>query len=141
MNAHADALTDGPGAMHGNVGVRTTSISAADSLIESESNVGSRSYSRTHVELYGEFSPIKHLSISFSVPYINERYSFAGVSAMEFDPETKSGSYINSSPQEDFDRSGSGIGGPTIGLFFYPFHDRLFENRADRGAWSQRHRW
>ena len=136
MTASADALTDGPGAMHGNVGLRTTSISASDSLIESEQSVGARSYSQTHIELYGEFSPIKHLSVAFSVPYINERYSFTGVSEMEFDPATKSGSYINSAPAGDFERNGSGIGGSTIGLFFYPFHDRLFEKRADRGSWK-----
>ena len=134
--AYADALTDGPGAMHGNIGLRTTLLSASDSLIESETVVGSRAYSLTNIELYGEFSPIKHVSVAFSLPYIGEQYTFSDISTMEFDPQTKSGSYIDSESTEDLTRQGSGIGGATLGLFLYPFHNRIFKQRADRGAWK-----
>lgn len=134
--ARADALTDGPGTMHGNLGLRTTITSASDQLIESDTAVGSRVYQQTKIELYGEFSPIKHISVAFSIPYIGEQYTFSDISTMEFDPQTKSGSYINSAAVENLTREGSGIGGATLGMFFYPFHKQLFEDRGDRGAWK-----
>jgi hypothetical protein len=136
MDARADALTDGPGTMHGNVGLRTTISSSSDTLIEDGNVVGSRTHSQTKLELYGEFSPIKHISLAFSLPYWNEKYSFQDISTMSFDPETKTGSYLDSSSSEDMSRSGSGLAGTTLGIFFYPFHNRLFEERADRGAWK-----
>jgi hypothetical protein len=134
--AHADAITDGPGAMHGNLGLRTTISSATDTLIEAGNVVGARTHNQTKLELYGEFSPIKHVSLAFSVPYLNQEYSFADISAMGFDPETKTGSYLDSSSMEDMTRNGSGMAGATLGIFLYPFHNRLFEERADRGAWK-----
>lgn len=134
--AFAGALTDGPGDMHGNAGIRTTITSSTDSLIESGTLVGSRTHNQTQIALYGEFSPIKHVSLSFSVPYETEKYSFQNISVMGFDPQTKTGSYLNSTPTEDLERTGSGFAGTTLGINLYPFHNRLFEQRSDRGAWK-----
>ena len=134
--AFADAVTDGPGTMHGNIGIRTTISSSSDQLIEDGNLVGKRALGQTKAELYAEFSPIRYLSLGFSVPYYNQGYQFQDVSMMTFDPQKSTGSYINSESIDDFSREGSGIGGTTLGVFFYPFHNRLFEDRADRGEWK-----
>ena len=136
QEAFAGALTDGPGDMHGNAGVITTITSISESLIESGTNVGSRTYNQTQIAFYGEFSPIKFVSVAFSVPYQMEKYVFTDISLMSFDPQSKTGSYINSTPTEDLERSGAGMTGATIGINFYPYHNRLFEQRSDRGAWK-----
>ena len=134
--AFADAVTDGPGTMHGNAGIRTTISSASDDMIENGNEVGKTDFGQTKIEIYGEFSPIKYVSVGFSVPHYNERYQFSDVHLMSFDPQKSTGSYINSASIDDLSREGSGLGGATLSLFFYPFHNRLFEDRADRGEWK-----
>ena len=134
--ASADALTDGPGYMHGNVGLRTTLSFGSDSLIESASVVGNRAYRSTRVDFYTEFAPIHNFSIALSLPYQTEAIDFSDVTAMQFSPQNNSGSYINTDAVDDFTREGSGIGGATVGIYYYPFHNRLYESRADRGAWK-----
>ena len=88
-SAFADALTDGPGTLHGNIGIRTSISSASDKLIEEGEVVGNRSYRQTNVTLYGEFSPIKHVSVAFELPYFNENYRFTNITTMSFSPEKK----------------------------------------------------
>jgi len=134
--AFADAITDGPGTMHANAGIRTTISSSSDQLIEDSTEVGTRVFNQTKVELYGEFSPIRYVSVGFSIPYFSEGYTFQDIGTMSFDPQKSTGSYLNSAPIESITRDGTGIGGATLGVFFYPFHNRLFENRADRGEWK-----
>ena len=122
--------------MHGNVGIRSTFSFGSDTLIESGTEVGLRDYSSVNTEFYGEFAPIQNLSIAFTLPFQNETYSFQNVSQMEFSPQQNSGSYLNTEDIEDFSREGSGLLAPSVGIFFYPFHNRLYEERADRGAWK-----
>ena len=98
----AGAVTDGPGAMHGNVGIRSQFQFAYDELIESETNVGMRDYSSHTFTQYIEFAPIRSLSVSLSLPIYQEKYHFRGISNMEFAPTLNTGSYLNSEPSTDF---------------------------------------
>ena len=133
---HAATPTDAPGQFQGDIAIRSFSQSIKDSLYEKDMIVGNRNSFKQQVEIYGEVGLINELSFAISVPYSYESLLFTDVNMMQFDHTIKTGSYIDSDSMDDIERIGSGFEGAWVGLYLIPFHNKIFEERGDRGAWK-----
>lgn len=136
MQAQAGTFTDAPGALQGDVAIQHATSFMSDSLYEQDTLIGGRKQLYNDTGLRIKFGVINAISIEALIPYGTDSVTFSGISEMKYDPLSETGSYLDTPSMEEFTRSGKGMEGTQLGLYFYPFHTKIHSNRGDVGNWQ-----
>ncbi|MBM74510.1 MAG: hypothetical protein CMK59_03845 [Proteobacteria bacterium] len=153
----AATLTDGPGALQGDIAINYQFEQSLDTLTESNQDLMKRNYTAHLSQVYLEFGIIDQISVSTTFPRLRETLSFTDPLAVSFDPEIQMGSYLknealmemgNSKYQSSYGewdnpnsesseliRTGRGGTGTWLGMHFFPFHERFYRDRGDLASW------
>ncbi len=132
----AGTFTDAPGALQGDVALRHMYKNLNDSLYESDLLVGKRQQMYNDTSLAIKIGLLDFMSFEAVLPYGIDTVRFSESYEMKYDPITQSGSYLDTPQIEDFSRNGGGLEGVQLGLYFYPFHSKIYSNRGDVGNWQ-----
>ena len=134
--ALAGTFTDAPGALQGDVALRHTYQSMRDSLYESDLLVGKRQQIYNDTSLSLKMGLLDFMSFEAVLPFGIDTIGFTESYEMKYDPKSRTGSYLDTPTIEDFNRTGNGLEGIQLGLYFYPFHTKIYSNRGDVGNWQ-----
>lgn len=136
QSSTAGTFTDAPGALQGDVAIQHMTQTIMDTLYEADTIVGTRQQLYNDTTLRIKFGVLDAISLEAVLPYGTDKVSFSGVNQMKYDPLSESGSYLDTPALEDFSRSGKGLEGTQLGLYFFPFHTKIHSNRGDVGNWQ-----
>ena len=95
----------------GDLGFRFDSFTRYDRLVEDSIQVGTRELRNNQLTLHGAFSVINGAGVFFEIPRYADRITYPEASIMAFDPNSDSGTMIDTGPLTgDVGLSGAGFG-------------------------------
>lgn len=120
----------------GDLGFKFDSYTQYDRLVEDDNQVGRRQLRNNQLTLHGGFSFLQGAGLFFEIPRYAEKISYPEASLMAFDPNTDSGTMVETEALSgELGLEGAGFGGTWIGLQGSPLHEELFAHRGDRSSW------
>jgi len=132
----AGTFTDAPGSLQGDVAVNHSFKMNTDSIYQEDKLVGNRTLNQNTTRLVMKMGLVDFMSADISLPMGSEKLAFSNVYQMKYDPLSQTGSYLDTPPIDDIQRSGNGLQGAELALNFYPFHTKIYSNRGDAGNWQ-----
>jgi hypothetical protein len=135
--ALAAEVTEIAPALRGDLELRYDFAAETGTLLEADTEVGSRRIADHTLTWRGTFTYYKGLAAFFELPHtLSETVRYTDTYGMIYDPLTDSGTMLEAGRIADpEDRKGSGLEGTWIGLRGTPFHEEVFSSRGDRSSW------